>query len=120
MTKVKNQSLWSDVTTTLYRAYDDRDRLLYVGISDGEFIRLAQHAASAPWTVYAVRITLQRYVSRADAERAESAAILGEDPVWNVKGRPTARFLQWMAAYPDGDPDEVDVSTVRSRLEDRL
>lgn len=108
------------MTTTLYRAYDDRDRLLYVGISDGEFIRLAQHAAAAPWTVYTVRITLTRYPLRADAEAAERAAILGEDPVWNYQGRPAARFLQWMAAYPDGDPDEVDVSAVRGRLGDRL
>lgn len=108
------------VTTTLYRAYDDRDRLLYVGISDGEFIRLAQHAASAPWTVHAVKITLERHTMRADAEEAERVAILGEDPVWNVRGRPTARFLQWMAAYPDGDPDAVDVAALTDRARDRL
>jgi hypothetical protein len=92
------------VTCTLYRAYDDRDRLLYVGISDGEFIRLAQHAASAPWTVYAVKITLERYALRSVAEGAERKAIATEDPVWNYQGRPTARYLRWMAAYP-GDPD---------------
>jgi hypothetical protein len=103
------------VTTTLYRAYDDRDRLLYVGISDGEFIRLAQHAASAPWTVYAVKIILQRYTLRTDAEEAERQAILGEDPVWNVRGRPAVRFLQWMAAYPDGDPDAVDTAALAAR-----
>jgi len=108
------------VTTTLYRAYDDRNRLLYVGISDGEFIRLAQHAANAPWTVYATKITLKRYTLRADAEAAEQAAIAGEDPVWNVRGRPTARFLQWMAAYPDGDPDTVDTTALMGRAERRL
>lgn len=108
------------MTTTLYRAYDDRDRLLYVGISDGEFIRLAQHAANAPWTGYAVKVTLERYTLRADAEVAEQEAIAGEDPVWNVRGRPTARFLQWMAAYPDGDPDAVDVAGVTARAEGRL
>lgn len=108
------------MTTTLYRAYDDRERLLYVGVSDGDFIRLAQHAASAPWTLYAVKITLERYTLRADAERAESAAILEEDPVWNVKGRPLARFYQWMAAYPDGDPDAVDPAEVVERARRRL
>lgn len=106
------------MTTTLYRAYDDRDRLLYVGISDGEFIRLAQHAASAPWTMYAVKVTLQRYRLRHDAERAEAAAILGEDPVWNVRGRPAKRFLQWMAAYPDGDPNAVDTAALIARPDD--
>lgn len=108
------------MTTTLYRAYDDRDRLLYVGISDGEFIRLAQHAASAPWTVHAVKITLQRYILRADAEAAEREAIATEDPVWNYQGRPVARYLQWMAAYPDGDPDAVDASALRDRSRGRL
>lgn len=108
------------MATTLYRAYDGQDRLLYVGISDGEFIRLAQHAASAPWTVHAVKITLTRYAVRADAETAEREAILGEDPVWNVKGRPTARFLQWMAAYPDGDPDAVDTAALMERADRRL
>lgn len=108
------------MTTTLYRAYDDRDRLLYVGISDGEFIRLAQHEANSPWTVYAVKVTLARYTLRADAEAAEQAAIAGEDPVWNVRGRPTARFLQWMAAYPDGDPDVVDTAALTERAARRL
>jgi hypothetical protein len=104
------------VTTTLYRAYDDRDRLLYVGISDGGFIRLAQHAASAPWTVYAVKITLARYALRADAEKAEREAIATEDPVWNYRGRPTSRYLQWMAAYPNGDPDAVDTAALRADM----
>lgn len=103
------------MVTTLYRAFDSRDRLLYVGISEGDFIRLAQHAASAPWTVYAVKIILERHTLRADAEKAEAQAILGEDPVWNVRGRPSARFLQWMAAYPDGDPDAVDVAALITR-----
>lgn len=108
------------MTTTLYRAYDDRDRLLYVGISDGEFIRLAQHSASAPWTVHAVRILLERYTLRADAEDAERRAIAAEDPVWNVQGRPLARYYQWMAAYPDGDPDAVDVRELVERARRRL
>jgi hypothetical protein len=106
------------VTTTLYRAFDDRDRLLYVGISDGEFIRLSQHATSAPWAVYTVRIMLERYALRGAAEVAERAAILGEDPVWNYQGRPARRFLQWMAAYPDGDPDAVDTAALITRPDD--
>lgn len=108
------------MTTTLYRAYDDRDRLLYVGISDGAFIRLAQHAADSPWTVYAVKVTLERYTLRSDAEAAEQEAIAGEDPVWNVRGRPLARFYQWMAAYPDGDPDTVDVAGLMAQVRRRL
>lgn len=106
------------MATTLYRAYDDRDRLLYVGISDGGFIRLSQHAASAPWTVYAVRIMLERYALRGDAEAAERTAIGTEDPVWNYQGRPAKRFMQWMVAYPDGDPDAVDTAALIARVDD--
>lgn len=98
--------------TTLYRAYDAADQLLYVGISDVEFFRLAQHGASAPWAVYATTITLERYPARSLAEAAERDAIATEDPVWNREGRPIARYLQWMRAYPHFDPDEVDVSTL--------
>lgn len=92
--------------TTVYRAYDQQERLLYVGISDGEFIRLSQHAASSPWTRYAVTITLERHPSRAHAERAEREAIASEDPVWNMDGRPLARFRAWMQSYPDAPPDD--------------
>lgn len=96
-------------TTTLYRIYDAQDRLLYVGISGGSFIRLGQHGDSAAWAHYATKITLERYPTREEAKQAESKAIQSEDPVWNVRGRPIERSLRWAAAYPNGDPDTVDL-----------
>ena len=101
--------------TILYRAFDDRDRLLYVGVSDVEFTRLAQHGGSSQWAVYCVKLTFQRCLTREEAEEAERTAIADEDPVFNYQGRPTRRFLQWMRAYPDGDPDAVDVDAVIGR-----
>lgn len=100
--------------TILYRAFDDQDRLLYVGISDVEFTRLAQHGANSPWAVYCVKLTFQRWASRQEAEEAERTAIASEDPVFNYQGRPTRRYLQWMKAYP-GDPDTVDVDAIIRR-----
>jgi hypothetical protein len=89
------------MTTTLYRAYDAEDRLLYVGISDGVFDRFGQHGQGSCWAVHAVKITLERYADREAASAAELSAIRTEDPVWNSQGRPMDRFMKWMVAYPD-------------------
>lgn len=106
--------------SVLYRAYDDRERLLYIGISDSPLIRLGQHAASSPWTVYVAKLTFERHATREAVEDAEREAIATEDPVWNMQGRPIRRFLQWMKAYPDGDPDEIDVDDLITRSQRRI
>lgn len=104
------------MATILYRAFDTAGRLIYVGISDGIFLRLGQHADNSGWVHHAATITLERFDERADAEAAELAAIRTEDPVWNVSGRPYERYVRWMAAYPNGDPDTVDVAEIESNL----
>lgn len=106
----------SPKATTLYRAYDARGQLLYVGISSSPFLRFGQHDARAGWTPYAATITLERFTSRLDAEAAELVAIRTDDPVWNIQGRPAERFLRWMAAYPERGPDEVDIGAVTASL----
>jgi hypothetical protein len=93
------------MTTTLYRAFDVRRRLIYVGISDGPLLRFNAHTGAAAWAQYAEVITLERFASRGIAAAAELAAIRDEDPVFNKYGRPLARWQEWMAVYPDGDPD---------------
>jgi hypothetical protein len=103
--------------TTLYRAFDADGQLLYIGIADGPFLRLAKHAETAPWAVYARTITLEPYPHRFAAEEAEREAIATEDPVWNITGRPTRRYLQWMAAYPHGHPDDINVDGLLARVD---
>jgi DNA-binding XRE family transcriptional regulator len=76
--------------TTLYRFYDAADRLLYVGISDRPQMRTAEHRRRAPWWDQAVRSTLERFASRADAAQAETSAICSESPVFNLLGKPVA------------------------------
>jgi predicted GIY-YIG superfamily endonuclease len=112
-------------TTTLYRVYDNADRLIYVGISERVFDRLGQHTRDG-WTVYAVKVTLQRYTDREAAAAAEGAAIRDEDPVWNLRGRPFERHMQWMIAYPDRHADDIsredleEASRERNRALDAL
>ncbi|MGI8900685.1 MAG: hypothetical protein ACR2HA_07105 [Nocardioides sp.] len=102
----------SDRSTTLYRAFDSRGRLLYVGISDSPFLRFGQHDGCSGWAAHATRLDLERFQSREAAAATEATAIRDEDPVWNMAGRPMGRFMQWMAAYPNRDPDEIDPDAV--------
>jgi predicted GIY-YIG superfamily endonuclease len=71
--------------TTLYRAYDEADRLLYVGITDDDLERrLNNHARYATWPAYLDRLTIQIFPDRASACAAELAAIRSEKPLHNI------------------------------------
>jgi hypothetical protein len=105
--------------TTLYRAYDAAERLLYVGITDQHpSDRLAAHASSG-WSKYSVRVDLTRYDDHETAAAAELSAISDEDPVWNRAGRPIERHQQWMLAYPDRHADDVSPQELKERLGER-
>jgi predicted GIY-YIG superfamily endonuclease len=101
------------MTTTVYRAYDEGGRLLYVGIADNAFARFGTHAqGGAAWTAHVTTITLERYNDRETAAAAELSAIRNEDPVWNMRDRPLNRYMRWMIAYPDrAEFIEVDRQT---------
>ena len=95
--------------TTLYRAYDADDRLLYIGITDDVYRRLDKHAVHSPWAVHATKITLERHPDRETATAAERSAIDNEDLVFNRDRRSNGRgprnsdrFTRWMIAYPTG------------------
>jgi hypothetical protein len=91
----------------LYRAFDAAGLLLYVGISNDVFLRLGNHTAASAWVTHATTITLERHNNRESAVAAECCAIRGEDPVWNMQGRPLDRFMRWMIAYPGRHADDV-------------
>lgn len=80
------------MTHYLYRLYNGRGRLLYVGTSKDPWARFAQHRRERPIMTEAVRrgrITV--HASELDAKRAEREAITTEHPVFNVAHRrPTA------------------------------
>ncbi|MDQ6721875.1 MAG: GIY-YIG nuclease family protein [Candidatus Dormibacteraeota bacterium] len=89
--------------TTLYRFYDRRGDLLYVGISLGFLIRWGQHRDKEWWHQIA-RSTLQHFPSRELALAAESLAIRDEHPRFNIKGRGADETLNLR--------DEADALTV--------
>jgi hypothetical protein len=74
----------ADVSTTLYRAYDERGVLLYVGIANTPLLRVEQHSSTARWACYAAKITFERHPSRPEAAEAEVTAIKVEKPAFNI------------------------------------
>lgn len=69
----------------LYRMYDERGRLLYIGITGDLGQRLGSHSAKR-WFPLVERITLEWKPTRAAAALAERRAISTEHPRYNQAG----------------------------------
>jgi predicted GIY-YIG superfamily endonuclease len=69
--------------TQLYRHFDKRGRLLYVGVSLNTVARLAQHRDQAHWFDRITRIEIESFATRQEACKAEAEAIREERPFYN-------------------------------------
>ena len=81
------------MSTTLYRLFNDRGELLYVGITDHGLVRWSQHQKSKVWWHEVKDIQVEHFGLREDALAAEKWAIGSESPRYNVahnRGRPSA------------------------------
>jgi hypothetical protein len=87
--------------TELYRHYDARDRLLYVGISLSAVGRLAQHRSDSGWYSDITRVTVERFATRQQALDAEALAIKSERPLHNIVHARGAPFLARTPASPE-------------------
>jgi hypothetical protein len=86
----------------LYRHFDKDNRLLYVGISYSALSRLMEgHRSQSHWFDDIVRVEIERYPTRKDAEKAELEAIGREKPLHNLitdtKRGITSRAPEWQA-----------------------
>lgn len=72
--------------TTLYRYFDGKGQLLYVGITKNPFDRQAHHAANKDWWQDVERSTFEHYQTRNEAIAAEAYAIGTELPKYNKQG----------------------------------
>ena len=70
----------------LYRFFDAKDRLLYVGESWNAAARAKQHRANQPWWVQVRNMTVEQYPSHESAVAAEADAIRTERPRYNRAG----------------------------------
>lgn len=71
----------------LYRHFDSKGRLLYVGISLSTAHRLAGHRKASPWFNSIAWIEVERFATREEALNAELQAIRTEWPIWNKAGK---------------------------------
>jgi hypothetical protein len=68
----------------LYRFFDAADELLYVGISLHGIRRMSDHQRSKPWWPSVARTSLEHFPDRESAREAERAAIVRENPRYNI------------------------------------
>ena len=73
--------------TELYRHFDAKGQLLYVGISLSTVKRLGEHRCDSGWTKKITTITIERFKTRRLALDAERAAVQREHPLHNVTGK---------------------------------
>lgn len=67
----------------LYRHFDAKGRLLYVGITVDVHSRTRTHAGYSAWAPDAATGTITWYATEVDARAAETVAIKAERPRWN-------------------------------------
>ena len=85
----------TETRTALYRFYDAREELLYVGITDDPWRRWREHMQAKPWYPRVKHQSVTWYDTRGQAETAEKRAIRAERPQFNIAGAvrpPGARF----------------------------
>lgn len=70
--------------TSLYKLYDRKSQLLYVGIAGNPGRRFQQHRGHKPWWGSVQTIKLRHFKTRAEAEVAEIRSIKNDRPLYNI------------------------------------
>lgn len=93
-------STCSTKTHALYRFFDAKDRLLYVGESWNAVNRAKQHRRQQHWWMQVRRMTVEMHPSREAARVAEAKAIRTERPRYNRVGsvKPKTRNVPLLSA----------------------
>jgi len=69
----------------LYRAYGERDDLLYIGKSKTIMSRITAHLARSDWKLRVVKLLFEDYKDQESLDDAEIKAIKKEKPLYNKK-----------------------------------
>jgi len=67
----------------LYRAFDNQNQLLYIGISGKWSERLHAHEKTSEWMEQTETVKIEKFSDRASVEQAEVNAIQAERPIYN-------------------------------------
>lgn len=103
--------------TALYRFYDARGDLLYVGTTNNTSRRWVQHEKCQPWWHLVCLTPVEWFEERAVAEAAEVSAIETEKPRYNVKHVPILRADT--GQYDDAEDRRRVVRQLRKDVSDR-
>ncbi|GAA2347201.1 hypothetical protein [Dactylosporangium salmoneum] len=104
---IVSQGVQEERRCALYRWRDQKQALLYVGITEHVATRSYAHAATSIWWAFARRQDVEWFPSRAEAEVAERAAIRSEAPIFNKAHN----------ASPEAAQRVVEYLTLRKRLD---
>lgn len=77
----------SNVEHTVYRLYDQQDRLIYVGCTYDLEKRLQAHRRKMWWFYQISRISTETHPNRSEALKSETRIRDTEAPRWNVESR---------------------------------
>lgn len=109
--------MWLDhLPTALYRLYDERSTLLYIGISYQPGVRFEQHAEAKPWWNRVVRKEVAWYDDRPSAAKAEAEAVRTEDPEFNGTYSPRVDRHTARDVLTDRGVREISLSLARPQL----
>jgi len=67
----------------LYRHYDAKGKLLYIGVSLSAVLRLNGHCVGSPWFSRIAVVRIEHYLSHTEARHKEREAIALERPKYN-------------------------------------
>ena len=91
---------WS-TPTCLYRHFDEKGNLLYVGVSLSVMARLSQHRSASEWFGDIARVEIEHHPNRGAALEAEKKAIREEKPKHNIAHADAAKPQEFNSRYAE-------------------
>jgi predicted GIY-YIG superfamily endonuclease len=86
--QARKEKLLEPSNQTLYRFFNAKNELLYVGITNNPFNRFSGHSKDKEWFKEITHSTLEHYPNRLAVDRAETMAIKSEKPKYNRAKNP--------------------------------
>jgi predicted GIY-YIG superfamily endonuclease len=83
---------------SIYRAYDETGRLLYVGATSNLARRIKQHERGTPWWGDVADVDQEGYSTMSEALVAEADAINAESPLHNIAKHVMGVRESWVAS----------------------
>lgn len=95
----------------LYRHFNKKDELLYVGISLSAVARLGQHKEHANWFNTISRVEIETFDTRRQVVKAEKTAIQAECPLYNIHHSKKSSTPEYIKRIEDSKQDIYRVVT---------